>query len=329
MNVFYKKQSGLSLVELMISITLGLVLMAGVIQVFLSSRVVFSTQQAMSRAQENGRLGMELMSEDIRMAGYWGCTNRGAVLENDLPGGFWNQYVLGDTPNAVQGMLATDINGLAPAPIADSQALVLRYADSTPVLLTQEGGVNTLMVSGTVVDGCVGDLCVNKPAVISNCVAARVFMPTAIDASGAGGAQISHAGTWDPDTLTSIHDIFYPGAEVMPVNTVVFYLANNVAGIPSLFRYDSLSATAVEVIEGIERINFSFGIDGNYFSADAVGNGENIGSIRVDMLIQGGEQNVLADDQSYLFAGEQVIPSEPKRLYQVFTSTIAVRSRLQ
>src|SRR5690554_5044513 len=78
-----RKQQGLSLVELMISITLGLVLMTGVMQMFLSSRTVFSTHQAISRIQENGRLAMEFISQDVRMAGFMGCMSRDRDMVSD------------------------------------------------------------------------------------------------------------------------------------------------------------------------------------------------------------------------------------------------------
>lgn len=323
----YKSQQGLSLVELMISITLGLVLMAGVIQVFLSSREVFSTQQAMSRAQENGRLGMELLSEDIRMAGFWGCANRDSPMETDLLVGFWNDYVSGGQPNAIQGMAAGDIAGLGRAPIANSPALVLRYAFGDSQLLTSENDINTVSVAGSVADGCIGGVCENKPAIISNCVAGRVFIPTAISAAGTGSAVIEHAGQWDSSIIANIHEIFYPGAEVIPVNTIVFYLANNPAGRPSLYRHESLSGQAIEIIEGVERINFQFGINGNYVAFGAVANWLDVTGVRVEMLVQGGDQNVLKDEHSYFFAGENITPAEPKRLYQVFASTVAIRSR--
>lgn len=329
MGNLYKNQKGLSLVELMISITLGLILMAGVIQVFLSSRTVFSTQQAMSRAQENGRLGMELMAEDIRMAGFWGCANRDAKMENDLPSGFWNNYVIANTSNAVQGMAASGISGLAPAPLTGSPGLVLRYASGTPLLLTEQNQLNNVTVSGVVANNCVGEVCANKPAVISNCVAARVFMPTAIAGAGSGAATISHGGAWDPHSLISLHEVFYPGAEVMPVNTVVFYLANNAANRPSLYRYESQAGNAMEVIEGVERLHFQFGINDEYHEAAAITNWTAVSGVRIDMLVQGGEQRVLADDTTYMFAGAEVTPADPKRLYQVFSSTVAIRSRAE
>lgn len=325
MKTFYKKQRGLSLVELMISITLGLVLMAGVIHVFLSSRAVFSTQQAMSRAQENGRLGMELISEDIRMAGYWGCANRDSPMASDLSGGFWDDYVLGFEPNAIQSVTATTISGLAPAPIADMPALVVRYASGAPLLLTAQNGTDSVTVGGSVANNCIGEVCANKPAVISNCVAVRVFKPTAI--TGSGTAQITHAGSWESNALTSIHDVFYPGAEVLAANTIVFYLANNTAGKPSLYRHDSLSGSAVEVIEGVEKIHFQFAVNDAYVEATGVTNWLDVKGVRVEMLVQGGEQKVLTDDHSYFFAGQNTTPAEPRRLYQVFASSIAIRSR--
>jgi type IV pilus assembly protein PilW len=80
-HVSCARQRGLSLIELMIAITLGLVLMTGVIQVFLSSKNVFSTQQAVSRIQETGRLAIEFISRDTRMAGYMGCGSRAKTVD--------------------------------------------------------------------------------------------------------------------------------------------------------------------------------------------------------------------------------------------------------
>lgn len=77
-----KYQSGLSLVELMIGMTLGLILLLGVIQVFLSSRQTLATNDAMSKLQENGRFGLEFISQSARLAGY---TSPGSALNKLLP----------------------------------------------------------------------------------------------------------------------------------------------------------------------------------------------------------------------------------------------------
>lgn len=46
-STFPKRQAGLSLVELMIAITLSLLLIAGVLQIFLSSKQTYATNNAL------------------------------------------------------------------------------------------------------------------------------------------------------------------------------------------------------------------------------------------------------------------------------------------
>ena len=64
------KQQGLSLVELMIAMVIGLILMAGISQVLLSGKRSFNTQSGTGTLQENGRFAMYYLQRDIRMAGF-------------------------------------------------------------------------------------------------------------------------------------------------------------------------------------------------------------------------------------------------------------------
>lgn len=66
------RQRGLSLIELMISLVVGLILLGGLIQIYLSSKQSYNAQEQLARMQESGRLGMEFMTRDLRRAGYWG-----------------------------------------------------------------------------------------------------------------------------------------------------------------------------------------------------------------------------------------------------------------
>jgi type IV pilus assembly protein PilW len=77
-----KQQAGLSLIELMISITLGLILMAAATQSMLSTKQTYEVNDDLSRTQENGRLALSLMVKDLRMAGYRDPNN------GDAPGFF-------------------------------------------------------------------------------------------------------------------------------------------------------------------------------------------------------------------------------------------------
>lgn len=67
--------AGISLVEMMIAMVIGLVLMLGVIQVFSASRTASMLAEGSARAQENGRFAMDFLQRDIRMAGHFGCVN--------------------------------------------------------------------------------------------------------------------------------------------------------------------------------------------------------------------------------------------------------------
>ena len=67
-----RRQQGLSLVELMVALLIGLILLAGVFQIYLSGRQSAHAQEDLARMQENGRYAMDLITRDLRRAGYWG-----------------------------------------------------------------------------------------------------------------------------------------------------------------------------------------------------------------------------------------------------------------
>ena len=74
----------MTLVEVMIAMLLGVFLMGGVLQVFASSRQTYRVHEATSRMQENGRMALEVLSRDIRMADFWGCASDPSNFVNNL-----------------------------------------------------------------------------------------------------------------------------------------------------------------------------------------------------------------------------------------------------
>lgn len=75
-------QRGLTLVEILVALVLSLLLTAGVIQLFIGSKQTYRFHDALSRLQENGRLALDAMAMDIRMAGY---IPPGAASPQQLP----------------------------------------------------------------------------------------------------------------------------------------------------------------------------------------------------------------------------------------------------
>ncbi|NOZ52562.1 MAG: prepilin-type N-terminal cleavage/methylation domain-containing protein [Gammaproteobacteria bacterium] len=62
--------AGFTLVEIMVAITLSVVLLAGVGQIYVSSKESFRVQHINARLQENQRIAMEFLNRDIRQAGF-------------------------------------------------------------------------------------------------------------------------------------------------------------------------------------------------------------------------------------------------------------------
>ncbi|MCW9058775.1 MAG: PilW family protein [Gammaproteobacteria bacterium] len=81
-----ERQQGLSLVELMVAMVLGLILSAGIIQLFVGSKQTYRFHDAMSRVQENARFAIDALSYDIRMAGDMGCSSYVQNINNTLNG---------------------------------------------------------------------------------------------------------------------------------------------------------------------------------------------------------------------------------------------------
>ncbi len=65
-------QRGLSLIELMISITLGLVVLAALLGVFTQNSRSFRQNDAVAQMQDSARFALDTLARDISMAGFYG-----------------------------------------------------------------------------------------------------------------------------------------------------------------------------------------------------------------------------------------------------------------
>lgn len=346
-----REQLGLSLVELMISIALGLVLMTGVVQMFLSSKVVFSTQQGLSRIQETGRLAVDFIARDVRQAAYYGCYRPAIRGTPDLElrngdmqiGGLHGDFDIGimgyDSPAALPNV-AIDL-GAAIAPIDNTSILVIRSASQTGSLITAPTTPTTIQAfTNQAVDGagCVGNLCPGAALVASDCTQGRIFTPTALAVAG-NTLTITHADLW-----TAPAGDFTRG-QVMPINTTVYFLATGAGGGPSLWQRIN-NGVAVELLEGVENMRITYAtysplagptpgvLDGNgYVSAaaitalGAVNGWPGVGAVHVELVMRSLEDNVASEVQPYTFAGAVVTPTD-RRIRQVFSSVTAIRSRM-
>jgi type IV pilus assembly protein PilW len=70
-----RRMSGLSLIELMVAIALGLIILAGLITVFVNSSAARNEVERTGRQIENGRYAVDILTDDLRLAGFFGEMN--------------------------------------------------------------------------------------------------------------------------------------------------------------------------------------------------------------------------------------------------------------
>lgn len=70
-----KQASGFGLIELMVALALGLVILLGVTQIFVSAKNTYLAQNAAANMQEDARYGLSKMLQEVRMVGMFGCLN--------------------------------------------------------------------------------------------------------------------------------------------------------------------------------------------------------------------------------------------------------------
>lgn len=68
-----QKQQGMTLIEIMISLLIGVFLIGGVLQIFINTRQTYRMQSNLSGMQENGRFALSFFGNDMRMADFRKC----------------------------------------------------------------------------------------------------------------------------------------------------------------------------------------------------------------------------------------------------------------
>lgn len=76
---FSKQQIGFTLIELLISLAIGSLLLTGIYNFYITQSKIHAVREQVAEMHQNARIGMALMSREIRMAGYdlMGCNCAG------------------------------------------------------------------------------------------------------------------------------------------------------------------------------------------------------------------------------------------------------------
>ncbi|MBK0026636.1 PilW family protein [Stenotrophomonas sp. S48] len=277
--------AGLSLIEMMVAMVIGLVLMLGVVQVFIASRTASRLAEGNARAQENGRFALEFLQRDIRMAGHFGCVNDQAhfvkgegdptintgaatgsghpldfsvsIQGYEAPGtGPGTSLTVGGSWPAVTG-LPSSISALKPRDGSD--VLVLRYlaAEGVPVTALAPAANSVVGFDGTIGKRLLeGGVTAPTLFGVADCSHVNVFKGTYVEGQvTASGANLDRY-TVQPTGQTMIYR----------AESVVYFVGTSgTTGEPALMRARSDGAdgyaTPEELVEGIENLQLLFGLD--------------------------------------------------------------------
>ncbi|MEW5824861.1 MAG: prepilin-type N-terminal cleavage/methylation domain-containing protein [Pseudomonadota bacterium] len=239
-----RSQWGFTLIELMIAMTLGLLLVLGVINLFMANSRANKLTEGLAMVQENARTGLEMMMRDIREAGSTPCggaasttTTQGIVAESILSGGqsvpnrWWastrNPLLVlkpGDPlPSPVTLPPFTPPDGATPGAIRADNPLVMlvRNGDRVGVISSHTSGVLSYNLGSTTPPTfSTGDL-----AMACNFATASSFRVGAVVA----GVSVAVAATGSGDDQNILPDlaVSYRGGAVAALEPVVWYIGEN------------------------------------------------------------------------------------------------------
>ena len=340
-----ERQRGFSLVELMIAMTIGFIVLAGIGYLYIESRQAFRSMDNLSRMQESARYALEIMARDIRMAGYRGCASSSGGFHNTLSKGTESAYNFGLPINGYDGVganwtpaLPTDTGGLSGLNIlSGTDAIILRSAFGGGTTVSKQPGNSSADLQITTPN----DLAINDIVLVTNCNAATVFQVTNMNVNGAGQNVVHNVGTGSPGNFTKdlVENYSASGGEIIKMQSKSYFIRTGAGGRPALWQFDNYKPAGgdnpAEITEGIENMQILYGIDADsngivegYSSADAVANWSLVAAVRISLLVAGNDDNVATSKQKYNYNGA-LVDAPDQRLRQVFTTTVSVRNRTQ
>lgn len=319
-----KNQKGFSLLEIILSLSVGLLLFAGIMSVLIGMRTTTQVTNSLGELQENGRFALSVITEDLMRQNFWGDLASPLNLSNSIANGLPSMPA------------ATDCKGGGLNNSSFPQALG-HFRTLWGMTALSNNPIN-----------CIDDARVGSDILQIKRVLANPLPPLA-DGSPGNPANNSY---WLSSNITN--GIIFPGTMVAPfVNNSqlwpyqhhVYYVRDETQGdlnVPVLMKATLKNGGASlmnfqPLIEGIEVIRFMYGVDTDsdrvvnaYISAPRMTedywNNTNAKILAVKIYILA--RNILPDKnyqntKSYLVGDMQVISNDNyRRLLLMSTVTL-------
>lgn len=363
MKIFTKKpcQAGMTLIEIMIALVLGLILLIGVSQIFVTSKNTYRLNEGQARLQENARIAFEYLTRDIREAGYSGCRsltqmNVQSVASAPIP--------TFSEATAITGHEATGVSTWSPA-LSLPAAVASTVISGTDVVTIQKGthcggtltgnlGSSNANVQIFAPNSC--NISAGDALMVSDCEDAHIFRATNAPPSGGSSQTVAHSTSENTSNHFCINQTFgSPGscgsgnaklydsnAEILQFKSLTYFIRLGAGGRNALWVYDNAQPAGtnnpIELIESVADLQVQYGVDtsanqiiDSYETADTVdtaGDWDKVISSEVNLLLETQEDHLTTVNQTYIFNGATVTAAD-NRLRRTYTTIIGLRNRVQ
>lgn len=301
--VAYRYCRGLSLVELMIASAIGLLMLGAVVSLFLSTKVSYTDSERMSAMYSNGRYGLSMLAEELRLVDFWGPTRASNI-----------------TNHAALDAIASDCSGSAAGYDLANALWATTASAATVATCITDAAINSdvlFVKHAAPTETAVADIDSDLTYVMSNDTVGVLF----------DGADTA------PSTTTGG---VVPGGTAWELQVTAYYVSNEEP--PVLYRKQlqgNTWAASEEVASGIERLRVLFGQDTNNDGiADTYSNAAdatwgNVVSARVYLLVRSEQSDgKYTDEKTYQLGDVTVDPAANDHFHRiVFDTSVSVRNR--
>ncbi len=330
---------GLTLIELMVSMVLGLVVVGGAISLTLANRQSYRTNEGLSQVQESARTAFELIARDVRQAGVSGCDNEGRVANVvDTSGGtdWWMDWfgILGHEDD--EDTSAVDFGSNRGDRSAGTDAIQLQGIQGIALTVEDHDALaGTIEVNAATTDIGPGDV-----MVVCDFDHATIFQVTAYDAAAVRMTHDSPGGVTPGNCSRGLG--FPTDCSSVSGNTWAFnrnsmlgrffatdwYVGESARpeeGGRSLFRRRLAAGGGLlteEVVTGVTDMQITYRRDGGdeFEEANAVtaaGDWDDINAVRIALTVDSAEARVSTDPDI-----------NQGRLRRTFSQIITLRNRV-
>lgn len=308
------RQKGLTLIELMVSLGIGLFLVTGTVSVFIQNNRSAVQDEEISRVLENGRYLMRFMSRELAMAGFWG-----KFLDVETTTTHASVSIGQDCGNAVDPW-AMDLDAIQ----------FLNNASAATVAANFECIPSSDVVVGTDVLAVkrVADTNTADADIVNN----TVYLRTNSDAASmfiGGGADTPPVLTGIETNWTYMPQIYY----------IRDYAVTPSDGIPTLCRIQLDNNSPANLIsevlvDGVENLQIEFGIDedddfiANYYTATPTA-AEIFDAVSARVYVLAVSVNEIPDytnDKTYTLGSTTVNAANDGFYRRVFNTTVVLRN---